>query len=147
MKVSVNLFVSDKEFYPILIHSLEEEIFQATGNKMKAHEGFEFKKILKRYTSKKPVDAICKVERLDENKCYEVSLITAVEVTTVRFDITKIGENQITVEYEETSKSVSGNRVGANHKVVGAVLGFFYLKRRMKRKLRRIEEYVAINRG
>lgn len=146
MKVTVDLQVSDKEFYSTLNDSLVEDIFNCTGKKIQPIAGLEFPKTLSRYSSKKPISSICRVENLQENKIYAVSLTTGVETTSVLFDIEQIDRKHINVTYEETTRSNSGKRVGINHQIVSTVLGFIFIKRKMKKRLRTIESYIVSKR-
>lgn len=48
MKVSVELNVSEEEFYDVMIHSLQEDVLNSTKKKLELKEGLKYKKNLLR---------------------------------------------------------------------------------------------------
>ena len=73
MKVSVELNVSDKEFYDVMMKSLQEELNHVSKKKLELKEGLKYKK---KSTQRKGVgsEITVQIKRLVPNELY-LSLI------------------------------------------------------------------------
>lgn len=104
MKVTANLSVSAQDFFKVITQSILSDIQQKTNKKMHASQlkpGVNYKKRIPRRFSTND-EVIVKVLCCIENKVYESSYTSAIDITTVRYEITSLEENKICVTYSET---------------------------------------------
>jgi len=87
MKVSVELNVSDKEFYDVMMKSLQEELNHVSKKKL--------------------------VLKLVPNELYVATFNTAIDHTMISYKIEALDESKIRVTYEEVYENISSQNVPA----------------------------------
>lgn len=112
MKVSVELNVSDKEFYEVMMKSLQEELKNVSKKKLELKEGLKYKK---KSAQRKGIgsEITVHIKRLVPNKLYEATFVTAIDHTTISYKIESLSESKIRVTYEEIYENVSSKEVPA----------------------------------
>lgn len=141
MKLKVKLSISDEAFYEFLLNSVKEDIFNHTGQTVKPVVGFEYKRKLPRMFSGNEINTTYRIVALEENKKYGLNVITPLETTVIGYEITKLEENKIRVDYYEDTESTKA-RVVFSNKFFRFILSLLFGKRRMKKKLRQIEAFI-----
>lgn len=140
MKVNIKLNVDAKSFYDVILHSLKEDIKVTTGKASTPYVGFEYMRDQKRHNNK-VVDTVFRITNLDENELYAFDVISPVETTSVKYQITSISDNEIDIFYEERAHAES-RRVGISHSLVSGFYGIAVGKRKMKKKFKAMENYI-----
>ena len=112
MKVSVELNVSDKEFYDVMMKSLQEELNHVSKKKLELKEGWKYKK---KSTQRKGVgsDITVQIKRLVPNELYVATFNTAIDHTVISYKIEALDESKIRVTYEEVYENISSQNVPA----------------------------------
>lgn len=112
MKISVELNVSDKEFYEVMMKSLQEELKNVSKKKLELKEGLKYKK---KSAQRKGIgsEITVHIKRLVPNKLYEATFVTAIDHTTISYKIESLSESKIRVTYEEIYENVSSKEVPA----------------------------------
>ena len=112
MKVGIELNVSDKEFYDVMMKSLQEELNNVTKKKLELKEGLKYKK---KSTQRKGVgsEITVHIKRLVPNELYVATFNTAVDHTTISYKIEVLSESKIRVTYEEIYENISSQNVPA----------------------------------
>ena len=112
MKVSVELNVSDKEFYDLMMKSLKEEIRNVSKKNLELKEGLKYKK---KSAQRKGIgsEITVHIKRLVPYKLYEATFVTAIDHTTISYKIESLSESKIRVIYEEIYENVSSKEVPA----------------------------------
>lgn len=112
MKVSVELNVSDKEFYDVMMKSLQEELNHVSKKKLELKEGLKYKK---KSTQRKGVgsEITVQIKRLVPNELYVATFNTAIDHTVISYKIDALNESKIKVTYEEVYENVSSQNVPA----------------------------------
>ena len=112
MKVSVELNVSDKEFYDVMMKSLQEELNHVSKKKLELKEGLKYKK---KSTQRKGVgsEITVQIKRLVPNELYVATFNTAIDHTTISYKIEALDESKIRVTYEEVYENISSQNVPA----------------------------------
>ena len=112
MKVSVELNVSDKEFYDLMMKSLKEEIRNVSKKNLELKEGLKYKK---KSAQRKGIgsEITVHIKRLIPNTLYEATFVTAIDHTTISYKIESLSESKIRVTYEEIYENVSSKEVPA----------------------------------
>lgn len=112
MKVSVELNVSDKEFYDLMMKSLREEIRNVSKKNLELKEGLKYKK---KSAQRKGIgsEITVHIKRLIPNTLYEATFVTAIDHTTISYKIESLSESKIRVIYEEIYENVSSKEVPA----------------------------------
>lgn len=110
MKVSVELNVSDKEFYDVMMKSLQEELNHVSKKKLELKEGLKYKK---KSTQRKGVgsEITVHIKRLVPNELYVATFNTAIDHTVISYKIDALNESKIKVTYEEVYENVSSQNV------------------------------------
>lgn len=100
MKVSMELNVSDKEFYDLMMKSLKEEVKNVTKKNLELKEGLKYKK---KSAQRKGIgsEITVHIKRLIPNTLYEATFVTAIDHTTISYKIESLNESKIKVTYEE----------------------------------------------
>ena len=138
MKLKIKLNVSSKEFYNLLLDNLKKEL-----NIKKLEKGMKFKKELRSKFSQK-VESSVKLINLEENKVYSLLYKTSLGENVVKYLIKDIDDENIEVEYiEEYYTDSFWNKY--NNMIVEFLMSYF-LKKKKKRVLKQIEEYIKSNR-
>ena len=138
MKLKIKLNVSSKEFYNLLLDNLKKEL-----NIKKLEKGMKFKKELRSKFSQK-VESSVKSINLEENKVYSLLYKTSLGENVVKYLIKDIDDENIEVEYiEEYYTDSFWNKY--NNMIVEFLMSYF-LKKKKKRVLKQIEEYIKNNR-
>lgn len=138
MKLKIKLNVSSKEFYNLLLDNLKKEL-----NIKKLEKGMKFKKELRSKFSQK-VESSVKLINLEENKVYSLLYKTSLGENVVKYLIKDIDDENIEVEYiEEYYTDSFWNKY--NNMIVEFLMSCF-LKKKKKRVLKQIEEYIKNNR-
>lgn len=112
MKVGIELNVSNKEFYDVMMKSLQEELNNVTKKKLELKEGLKYKK---KSTQRKGVGSEITVhfKRLVPNELYVATFNTAIDHTTISYKIEVLSESKIKVTYEEIYENISSQNVPA----------------------------------
>lgn len=112
MKVSVELNVSDKEFYDVMMKSLQEELNHVSKKKLELKEGLKYKK---KSTQRKGVgsEITVQIKRLVPNELYVATFNTAIDHTVISYKIEALDESKIRVTYEEVYENISSQNVPA----------------------------------
>lgn len=128
MKVSVEINVSDKEFYDVMMKSLQEELNHVSKKKLELKEGLKYKK---KSTQRKGVgsEITVHIKRLVPNELYVATFNTAIDHTTISYKIDALNESKIKVTYEEVYENVSSQMFLPGNKK--------WRKSNLARKLRR----------
>ena len=112
MKVSVELNVSDKEFYNVMMKSLQEELNRVSKKKLELKEGLKYKKTS---AQRKGIgsEITVHIKKLVPNELYVATFNTAIDHTTISYKIEALNESKIKVTYEEEYENVSSRKVPA----------------------------------
>ncbi len=112
MKVGIELNVSDKEFYDVMMKSLQEELNNVTKKKLELKEGLKYKK---KSTQRKGVgsEITVHIKRLVPNELYVATFNTAIDHTTISYKIEVLSESKIKVTYEEIYENISSQNIPA----------------------------------
>lgn len=128
MKVSVELNVSDKEFYDVMMKSLQEELNHVSKKKLVLKEGLKYKK---KSAQRKGIgsEITVYIKKLVPNELYVATFNTAIDHTMISYKIEALDESKIRVTYEEVYENISSQNIPAwNEK---------WRKSNLARKLRR----------
>lgn len=112
MKVSIELNVSDEEFYNVMIHSLQEDVQNSTKKKLELKEGLKYKKKSSQRTGIGS-EITVQIKRLVPNRLYVASFKTVIDRTQISYTIEALAESKIKVTYEELYENVSNKQVPA----------------------------------
>lgn len=138
MKLKMKLNVSSKEFYNFLLDNLKREL-----NIKKIEKGMKFKKDLKSKFSQK-VESSVELINIEENKEYSLLYKTPLGENIVKYLLNDIDNENLEVEYiEEYYTDSFWNKY--NNMIVEFLMSYF-LKKKKKRVLKQIEEYIKSNR-
>lgn len=112
MKAGIELNVSNKEFYDVMMKSLQEELNNVTKKKLELKEGLKYKK---KSTQRKGVgsEITVHIKRLVPNELYVATFNTAIDHTTISYKIEVLSESKIKVTYEEIYENISSQNVPA----------------------------------
>lgn len=110
MKISMELNVSDKEFYDLMMKSLKEEVKNVTKKNLELKEGLKYKK---KSAQRKGIgsEITVHIKRLIPNTLYEATFVTAIDHTTISYKIESLNESKIKVTYEEIYENVSPKEI------------------------------------
>lgn len=138
MKLKMKLNVSSSEFYNFLLENLKREL-----NVKKIEKGMKFKKELNSKFSQK-VESSVELINLEENKEYSLVYKTSLGENIVKYLLNDIDDENLEVEYiEEYYTDSFWNKY--NNMIVEFLMSYF-LKKKKKRVLKQIEEYIKNNR-
>ena len=100
MKVSIELNVSDKEFFDVMVNSLNEDLKNSNKKGLELKEGLKYKK---KSTQRKGVgsEITVHIKRLVPNQLYVATFATAIDHTQITYKIESLNESKIKVTYEE----------------------------------------------
>ncbi len=138
MKLKMKLNVSSSEFYNFLLENLKREL-----NVKKIEKGMKFKKELNSKFSQK-VESSVELINTEENKEYSLVYKTSLGENIVKYLLNDIDDENLEVEYiEEYYTDSFWNKY--NNMMVEFLMSYF-LKKKKKRVLKQIEEYIKSNR-
>jgi hypothetical protein len=138
MKLKMKLNVSSSEFYNFLLENLKREL-----NVKKIEKGMKFKKELSSKFSQK-VESSVELINIEENKEYSLVYKTSLGENIVKYLLNYIDDENLEVEYiEEYYTDSFWNKY--NNMMVEFLMSYF-LKKKKKRVLKQIEEYIKNNR-
>lgn len=138
MKLKMKLNVSSSEFYNFLLENLKREL-----NVKKIEKGMKFKKELSSKFSQK-VESSVELINIEENKEYSLVYKTSLGENIVKYLLNYIDDENLEVEYiEEYYTDSFWNKY--NNMIVEFLMSYF-LKKKKKRVLKQIEEYIKNNR-
>lgn len=138
MKLKMKLNVSSSEFYNFLLENLKREL-----NVKKIEKGMKFKKELSSKFSQK-VESSVELINIEENKEYSLVYKTSLGENIVKYLLNDIDDENLEVEYiEEYYTDSFWNKY--NNMMVEFLMSYF-LKKKKKRVLKQIEEYIKNNR-
>ena len=138
MKLKMKLNVSSSEFYNFLLENLKREL-----NVKKIEKGMKFKKELSSKFSQK-VESSVELINLEENKEYSLVYKTSLGENIIKYLLNDIDDENLEVEYiEEYYTDSFWNKY--NNMIVEFLMSYF-LKKKKKRVLKQIEEYIKNNR-
>ena len=133
MKLKMKLNVSSSEFYNFLLENLKREL-----NVKKIEKGMKFKKELSSKFSQKVESSV------ELNKEYFLVYKTSLGENIVKYLLNDIDDKNLEVEYiEEYYTDSFWNKY--NNMIVEFLMSYF-LKKKKKRVLKQIEEYIKNNR-
>lgn len=112
MKVSVELNVSDKEFYDVMMKSLQEELNHVSKKKLVLKEGLKYKK---KSAQRKEIgsEITVYIKKLVPNELYVATFNTAIDHTMISYKIEALDESKIRVTYEEVYENISSQNIPA----------------------------------
>ena len=112
MKVSVELNVSDKEFYDVMMKSLQEELNHVSKKKLVLKEGLKYKK---KSAQRKGIgsEITVYIKKLVPNELYVATFNTAIDHTMISYKIEALKKKKIRVTYEEVYENISSQNVPA----------------------------------
>ena len=112
MKVSVELNVSDKEFYDVMMKSLQEELNHVSKKKLVLKEGLKYKK---KSAQRKGIgsEITVYIKKLVPNELYVATFNTAIDHTMISYKIEASDESKIRVTYEEVYENISSQNIPA----------------------------------
>ena len=138
MKLKMKLNISSSEFYNFLLENLKREL-----NVKKIEKGMKFKKELSSKFSQK-VESSVELINIEENKEYSLVYKTSLGENVVKYLLNNIDDENLEVEYiEEYYTDSFWNKY--NNMIVEFLMSYF-LKKKKKRVLKQIEEYIKNNR-
>lgn len=138
MKLKIKLNISSSEFYNFLLENLKREL-----NVKKIEKGMKFKKELSSKFSQK-VESSVELINIEENKEYSLVYKTSLGENIVKYLLNDIDDENLEVEYiEEYYTDSFWNKY--NNMIVEFLMSYF-LKKKKKRVLKQIEEYIKNNR-
>ena len=138
MKLKMKLNISSSEFYNFLLENLKREL-----NVKKIEKGMKFKKELSSKFSQK-VESSVELINIEENKEYSLVYKTSLGENIVKYLLNDIDDENLEVEYiEEYYTDSFWNKY--NNMIVEFLMSYF-LKKKKKRVLKQIEEYIKNNR-
>ena len=138
MKLKMKLNVSSSEFYNFLLENLKREL-----NVKKIEKGMKFKKELSSKFSQK-VESSVELINIEENKEYSLVYKTSLGENIVKYLLNDIDNENLEVEYiEEYYTDSFWNKY--NNMIVEFLM-LYFLKKKKKRGLKQIEEYIKNNR-
>ena len=138
MKLKMKLNVSSSEFYNFLLENLKREL-----NVKKIEKGMKFKKELSSKFSQK-VESSVELINIEENKEYSLVYKTSLGENIVKYLLNDMDDENLEVEYiEEYYTDSFWNKY--NNMIVEFLMSYF-LKKKKKRVLKQIEEYIKNNR-
>lgn len=142
MKVSIELNVSDKEFYDVMIKSLEEELKNVSKKKLELKEGLKYKK---KSTQRKGIgsEITVHIKRLVPNELYVATFNTAIDHTTISYKIEALNDSKIRVIYEELYENVSSKPVVAWRQKMAEKQS----SKKAKKMLKEIEKFILNERS
>lgn len=110
MKVSVELNVSDKEFYDVMMKSLQEELNHVSKKKLVLKEGLKYKK---KSAQRKGIgsEITVYIKKLVPNELYVATFNTAIDHTMISYKIEALDESKIRVTYEEVYENISSQNI------------------------------------
>ena len=142
MKVSVELNVSDKEFYNVMMKSLQEELNRVSKKKLELKEGLKYKK---KSTQRKGVgsEITVHIKRLVPNELYVATFNTAIDHTVISYKIEALDESKIRVTYEEVYENISSQNVPAWKQKMAEKQS----SKKAKKMLKEIEKFILNERS
>ena len=142
MKVSVELNVRDKEFYDVMMKSLQEELNHVSKKKLELKEGLKYKK---KSTQRKGVgsEITVHIKRLVPNELYVATFNTAIDHTMISYKIEALDESKIKVTYEEVYENVSSQNVPAWKQKMAEKQS----SKKAKKMLKEIEKFILNERS
>lgn len=142
MKVSVELNVSDKEFYDVMMKSLQEELNHVSKKKLELKEGLKYKK---KSTQRKGVgsEITVQIKRLVPNELYVATFNTAIDHTVISYKIEALDESKIRVTYEEVYENISSQNIPAWKQKMAEKQS----SKKAKKMLKEIEKFILNERS
>lgn len=112
MRVHVELNVSDKEFYDVMMKSLQEDVKNASKKKLEVKEGLKYKKKSSQRTGIGS-EITVHIKKLIPNRLYVATFNTAIDHTQITYEIEALNDSKIKVTYEEEYENISTKPVPA----------------------------------
>lgn len=142
MKVSVELNVSDKEFYDVMMKSLQEELNHVSKKKLALKEGLKYKK---KSAQRKGIgsEITVYIKKLVPNKLYVATFNTAIDLTMISYKIEALDESKIRVTYEEVYENISSQNVPAWRQKMAEKQS----SKKAKKMLKEIEKFILNERS
>lgn len=142
MKVSVELNVSDKGFYDVMMKSLQEELNHVSKKKLELKEGLKYKK---KSTQRKGVgsEITVYIKKLVPNELYVATFNTAIDHTVISYKIEALDESKIRVTYEEVYENISSQNIPAWKQKMAEKQS----SKKAKKMLKEIEKFILNERS
>lgn len=138
MKLDVEMNISKMELYNFLLDNLKKEM-----NVKEVKEGMKFNKNLLTKTNQS-AKAELEIFKLVEGKEYTIKYNTILGANFVKYFIEELGENKIKLIYEE--KYETSSHFNKYNGILMEILFGFSLKRKKKKMLKELENYIIQNR-
>ena len=135
MEIIKNMSVPKDYLFEVFTQSIQSDIAEQTGKKIETanFEDFEYIK-----TFSKNNQATIKIDKFEQNNCYQYSTRTDKNKIVAKYDITAIDNHNCKLRYTEQITSY-GYLQKLNDTLVGFVWSFLK-KKRFNEMLRQIEE-------
>lgn len=142
MKVSVELNVRDKEFYDVMMKSLQEELNHVSKKKLVLKEGLKYKK---KSAQRKGIgsEITVYIKKLVPNELYVATFNTAIDHTVISYKIEALDESKIRVTYEEVYENISSQNVPAWKQKMAEKQS----SKKAKKMLKEIEKFILNERS
>lgn len=142
MKVSVEINVSDKEFYDVMMKSLQEELNHVSKKKLELKEGLKYKK---KSAQRKGIgsEITVYIKKLVPNELYVATFNTAIDHTMISYKIEALDESKIRVTYEEVYENVFSQNVPAWKQKMAEKQS----SKKAKKMLKEIEKFILNERS
>lgn len=142
MKVSVELNVSDKEFYDVMMKSLQEELNHVSKKKLVLKEGLKYKK---KSAQRKGIgsEITVYIKKLVPDELYVATFNTAIDHTMISYKIEALDESKIRVTYEEVYENISSQNIPAWKQKMAEKQS----SKKAKKMLKEIEKFILNERN
>lgn len=142
MKVSVELNVSDKEFYDVMMKSLQEELNHVSKKKLVLKERLKYKK---KSAQRKGIgsEITVYIKKLVPNELYVATFNTAIDHTMISYKIEALDESKIRVTYEEVYENISSQNIPARKQKMAEKQS----SKKAKKMLKEIEKFILNERN
>lgn len=142
MKVSVEINVSDKEFYDVMMKSLQEELNHVSKKKLELKEGLKYKK---KSAQRKGIgsEITVYIKKLVPNELYVATFNTAIDHTMISYKIEALDESKIRATYEEVYENISSQNVPAWRQKMAEKQS----SKKAKKMLKEIEKFILNERS
>lgn len=140
--ISVELNVSDKEFYDVMMKSLQEELNHVSKKKLALKEGLKYKK---KSAQRKGIgsEITVYIKKLVPNKLYVATFNTAIDHTMISYKIEALDESKIRVTYEEVYENISSQNIPAWKQKMAEKQS----SKKAKKMLKEIEKFILNERS
>lgn len=143
MQVNEVLKVSSTDFFNEIVRSILSDIQRQTSKTMHASQikpGLKYKKKIEGRSSTN-AEVTIKVLQCIPNKVYESSFTSSIDVTTTKYEIEELSDDEIKVSYSETYQLLDNKKLKSK-KIIGDAYINKKSEKRGKKLLKHIEDYI-----